>query len=488
MPRTLYARLAAVLVGIVALLGGAYLGVTLWASERYREEVDQELNASLADHLAAELPLMRDGRVNRPALEQALHMMMVINPAIEIYLLDASGSILAFSAPPGSVARHRVAIDPIRRFLAKRGDYPILGDDPRHPARRKAFSVAPLVSDGRVDGYLYVVLGGMKYDSAARAFAASYVLRLGAAIVVAAVVVGLAAGLVLFRRITRPVRRLTGEIEAFERDVLARSHGAAGEPAAGDEIERLRSAFERMAGRIREQVETLERTDAERRDLVASVSHDLRTPLAALRGYLDTLRLDGASADPIRRSEYLAIASRHAERLGRLIDDLFELAKLDALRAPVATESFPIAELVQDVVQKFRGAADARGVRLEMEVGDEFPFVDADIGLIERVLTNLVDNGLRHTPTGGTVHVGVECAERRVEVAVEDTGCGIAPDELPHVFDRFWRSRRDDADASGSGLGLAIARRIVEMHGGHIAAAIRAGGGSSFRFDLPSRT
>jgi signal transduction histidine kinase len=228
----------------------------------------------------------------------------------------------------------------------------------------------------------------------------------------------------------------------------------------------------------------LEDKDTLRRELVANVSHDLRTPLATLHGYLETLSLKEGSLSPGDRVRYLEAALRHSERLGRLIDELFELAKMDAGEVRPHAEAFSLGELVQDVVQEFRLRASERGVVLEVEPTADLPFVEADIGMMERVLENLIENALRHTPENGRVTVRLDAEGSLVQVEVEDTGCGIAPEELPRIFDRFYRVGPNGSDASGSGLGLAITRRILELHERPIEARSAPGQGTTFTFGL----
>lgn len=493
MPRSLYAKLALVLVLLVLVTGVLYIGVTLVSTRLYLAEVNQQLNADLAAHLAADLPLFEKGAINRAALEQALHMMMVINPAIEIYLLDPGGRILAYSAPPGKVALERVDLGPVRRFLGRSARFPILGDDPRHPGLQKAFSAAPVESDGRLDGYLYVVLASEQWDSARQALAGSWILRLSVAVVAGAAVLGLLTGLLAFRMLTARLRRLTRQMERFSGED-GRPPGTVSTPVRetrGDEIDRLSETFTRMAGRIRDQVAELKRTDALRRELVANISHDLRTPLAALRGYIETLQIKADRLTEEERREYLAVAERHGERLGRLVEQLFELAKLEAQEEPLQREPFALAELVQDVVQDYRLEAERRGVVLDAEPPADLPFVWGEIGLIERVFQNLIDNALRHTESGGRIQISLAREGDDVAVTVRDDGRGIAEEELPVIFDRAFRGRRaaDDREgreaAPGIGLGLAISRRILELHGRSIAATSRPGEGACFEFRLP---
>jgi signal transduction histidine kinase len=245
-----------------------------------------------------------------------------------------------------------------------------------------------------------------------------------------------------------------------------------------------------MAKRIEEQIVKLEDQDRFRREMVANVSHDLRTPLTHLHGYLETLILKDDSLGPEERLEYLEIALQHAKRLGRLVSDLFELAKLDAMIEPLERERMPVGELVQDIAQKYRLPAEDRGVSLSAELAAELLWISADVGLIERALENVLDNALRYTPEGGRIDIKLEPLGEWLRIEVCDTGPGIAPSELPLVFDRFHRVQKsgDASEAMGSGLGLAIAKRAVELHGGNILCESTVGEGTTFRFELPADT
>jgi signal transduction histidine kinase len=188
------------------------------------------------------------------------------------------------------------------------------------------------------------------------------------------------------------------------------------------------------------------------------------------------------SAEEQRR--FLEIASRHSERLGRLVDELFELSKLDAQVTPLRAEPFSMPELVQDVVQKFELRAEGAGVRLAADFRPDLPaagqIVEGDIGLMERVLENLIENAIRYTPAGGSVTVALIPEDGKLTVRVTDTGHGIAEESLPHIFDRFYRG--EEAGGGGAGLGLAIARRILELHGATLQAQSRVNAGTTFSF------
>jgi signal transduction histidine kinase len=473
MRRTLYAKLAAVLLALFVLVGAIYVGVTLFATRLYLDEVNQKLNRRLAATILAEKPVIKDRQIDWHMLYNVFDALMAVNPSIEIYLLDDAGNITAFSAPKGKVKLRRIDLAPIHRFLGG-ARLPIKGDDPREPGIPKIFSAVAAPNGG----YLYVILAGEQYRSVMQQLRTSWILQQSVAVAVGSVVIAIVAGLLLFAGMTRPLRKLAASMEAFQSGT---GEGACPPSLEGDEINRLSRTFAEMADRITLQVQKLREVDLLRRELIANVSHDLRTPLASLQGYLDTLLLKEGQLTADEQRRFIEIASKHSERLGKLVEELFELAKLDSQVTPIRFESFSMAELVQDVVQKFQLRAEQCGVSLKAGVRPDLPLVSGDIALMERVLENLIDNAIRHTPAGGAVSVSLSPENGRFAVQVADTGHGISEEHLPHIFDRFYRA---SDTKGGAGLGLAIAKRILELHGTTLSADSAVGVGTTFVFEL----
>jgi signal transduction histidine kinase len=493
--RSLFRKLSAALFGLFLVVGGLTLAVTLVTSYLYQREVQQRIHRDLAAHIVKEELLIVDGVIAREALEHVFHMMMVINPTIELYLLDPSGRVLAYSAPPGKVKLAQVNLDPVRDYVDGEPRLPIVGDDPRHPDRRNIFSAAPILRDGQHEGYLYIVLASEHFVSVAEMLRGSYILRAGAFAVVGITLLALIGAILLSRRLTSRLALLTRDMAVFRREALGSDLDETTPdirklPAKHDEVDELRVTFDHMATRIEEQIVRLEDQDRLRREMVANVSHDLRTPLTHLHGYIETLILKEDSLESTQRLEYLEIALQHAKRLGRLVSDLFELAKLDAMNEPLERERMPVGELVQDIAQKYRLPAEDRGVSLSAELAGELLWISADVGLIERALENVLDNALRYTPEGGRIDIRLEPIGEWLRIEVCDTGPGIAASELPLVFDRFHRVQRtgEASETRGAGLGLAIAKRAVELHGGNIHCESQVGAGTTFRFELPAET
>jgi signal transduction histidine kinase len=489
--RSLYSKLAAVLTGLFCLVGLAIIIVTLFSTELYQQEVNQRLNRRLAEQIVAQKLLMQDNRVNQEALADIFHMLMVINPSIELYLLDPRGAILAFSADPGKVRRTHVDLGPIREMLAKDVTIPLRGDDPRDPDGKKVFTVARIPGQGQLQGYLYVILGGETYDSVVQKLQASYILQLSAWVIFASLLFALIAGLVLFASLTGRLKRLANAMDAFK-------SGTARQPIKlpmtkrgprADEIDRLGAAFGEMAARIEDQMAQLQKSDATRRELVANVSHDLRTPLATLQGYIETLLLKEDDLVPAARRIYLETAIKHCERLSKLVAELLELAKLDSDDIRPRNEPFNLSELVQDVAQKFQLRADEKQISLSTGCDKNLPFVNADIALIERVLENLIENAVHNTPRGGSVRLALEARQENVAVLISDTGPGIPPAEQERIFNRFYQLDKSRQSGTGhTGLGLAITKKILELHDRSIAVASSLGAGTTFSFELPAQS
>jgi signal transduction histidine kinase len=466
------------------------MGVVIYSTRVYQQEMIQRLHHSLAANLAIQPIPVEPEELDPSMLAQWFHIFTVANPSIELYLLDREGRIVGHASEPDEIERTQVSLEPIQSFLAGTETLPILGDDPRGAERRKVFSVAAILVGGELKGYLYAILGGEYYASVMQLLQRSQVLRLSVALVAICSLLGLGAGMLAFRLLTSRLRRLSTAMAEFEETGHAPRLGqrARNGRFAGDELDRLETAFDGLADRISEQVTLLEKSDGVRRELIAGVSHDLRTPLTTLRGYLETLLLMEGNLGEAERREYLASALKHGQRLSELIRSLSELARLDAPEMQAQLEPFPLGEIVQDVVQKFELAASHQGIELRAEYAPELPPVYADIGLIERVFENLIENALRYTPEGGTITVALAPQAHTIRVSVTDSGPGIPPELLPRIFDRFWRSREGTQRRSeGMGLGLAIAKRILELHGSSIEVESKLGVGSSFSFKLPTR-
>ncbi len=484
---TLYTRLALGLFVLLLAVGLLYSTISLYALRQYNASLNQELNRELAQKLVQDRNLINEGRLDQQALQELFALYMTINPSIEIYLLDNEGRILSYSADPEKIKRNTVSMTPIRTLLADMTAYPVLGDDPRSHERQKVFSVTPVPASEQPEGYLYVVLRGEEYDAAELMARSGHFIEMSAWAVLISLSVGMFAGLAVFRLLTRRLTRLRSLVEQFENAGMSRQPRPTWQqqrPAVRDEIDYLGVAFDRMAQRIASQIEQLREKDALRRRLIAQVSHDLRTPLASMQGYVESLRMKRAALSDDEQVRFLDIALEEGQRLSRLVDELFELAALEAREQPPQREPFVPAELVHDVSHKHAPEAGKKRVTITVSGSTTLPLVYADLGMTERVLDNLISNAMTYSPEGGKVELAMSLQDGYVQVCVSDSGPGIPEQDLPHVFEPFYRGEAGSGSGH-AGLGLAIAKRIMSLQGGAISAAIRPTGGAAFTILLP---
>ncbi len=480
---SLYVRMASILVLIILTMGFVYGFITYSVTYDYLQETTQQFNRELAKKLVGEREIVVDGRINRNALKQTFHDYMTVNPNIEIYLLDLTGKILSYSADPGKVKRDSVSLEPIESFFQGKL---VPGDDPRSFTMKKAFSVTYVPTENEPEGYLYVVLRGEEYDQVNQALQNNFVIQYSLISLLISLSIGLLLGLLLFYTITRRVRNLSIAMHDFtENGFSAYPAPSLVDKQYNDEIGYLARSFDVMAEHTIAQLSKLEEQDKLRRELVANVSHDLRTPLASMLGYLETLTLKGDTLDAQSRDEYLKIVSQHGKRLSRLIDDLFDLAKFDAREVTPKNEIFSFSEFIFDVVQKFQNRAELNEIKLQLDCPKEALLVNADIALIERALDNLMSNAFNHTTPGDAITISIQKQGAEIMVQVRDTGCGINENDLSKIFDRFYQAENKHRKGKHAGLGLAIVKQIVALHGCELKVVSKVGEGTQFCFNMP---
>jgi len=292
----------------------------------------------------------------------------------------------------------------------------------------------------------------------------------------------------------RRVQRLSRGVDVFAAGNL--SHRV--QIRSNDEIGTLGRNFNSMAGRIESMVEKLRQNEQFQRQLIANVSHDLRTPMASMRGYVETLLMDGGKVDGTQQERYLKIINGNLDHLDRLVEHMLVLSRFDSGQTNFQMESFPITELADGILVRFEGLATELGVTLDLEANSDVHHVHADPLQIVQVVQNLVENGIKFNKPGGKVIIGLEKIGERVGISVRDTGAGIPAEDLPHIFDRFFTGDKSrtrlmkDPDQEGnghhlgqsSGLGLAIAAKIVAGHNSMLRVESRQGQGTIFRFNL----
>ena len=329
-------------------------------------------------------------------------------------------------------------------------------------------ATAPVVVDGRFVGLVLVLVRPAPPSNFP--FMVAQLLSLPSTLVLTAAAVVVA--MVIFYPARRRLRALEQAAQRLgEGDLSARAP-----QKGGDEIARVAAAFNRMAGELETRDAALRTSDALRRQMMADVSHELKTPLTAMRGYIETLRMPEVVLDADRRNRYFETVDRETRRLERIVKDLLDLARYEHGGVVLQRRLFDIERLFENVAGRHERDAHAKGVAIHIHVDAHADQVIADPDRIEQAVENLVGNALRHTPARGTITLRATQAGGVATVSVSDTGAGITPEHLPHVFERFYKvDTSRAADSTGSGLGLSITKAIIERHGGTIQVTSQPG-------------
>ena len=466
---------------LLVFVGLSFVYITIHYSGLYFEEVIQRLNKNTAADIAAHSTPFTEGKVNEKAMEEMFNHVMSINPSLEVYLLDNNGKILSFYAPQKKVVLTKIDIEPVEKFIATGGNEYVTGNDPHHPGRSKIFSVAPVLNNGKQSGYIYAVLAGEEYDTISNDLTQNYLWRVGLRAIIITLLVALLVGLIIIRLITKKFSRILEVMQKFKQgDLRARV-----QVSSIDDIQQVGVIFNEMADILTKNVEQLKEVEILRRELVANVSHDLRTPISVIQGYIETLQMKSDTLTPIERERYLNIISETAAKLKKLVSELFELSKLEANQVQPVKEPFFISELVNDISSKYQLIAKEKNISITALLSKELPPVYADVSLIERVMQNLIDNAIRFTPEGGGIIIKTSEHDDHVEIAVEDTGAGIPENEREQIFGRYYKGNNFTDLKNSTGLGLAIIKKILDLHDSSLNLVTTVNKGSSFIFRLP---
>ncbi len=454
----------------------------------YRSELVSARADGFAKQILASFPDLWTAYAADPErFGERLSEFVLFEPNTGLYLLDRDGRVLATAGDIRPFwTRYRVDLAKLLDELHDDPTRPLEGDDPDDIDAIAVVAARPVLVHGVPRGWLYVVARDPEVDAETalviRGHAAQGLIKM----VLLTLGIGTLLTVAIIALLAHPLAALTSVAES-----IRRSGFAAALPVQfpyddrQDEIGRLSLTLHEMYDRLRQENERVLQSDARRRDMVAGVSHDLRTPLTALIGQLETIRLKGKTLPEELQVRYFDAAMQNAGHLRRLTDSLAELGRLDSPDLQAAPEPIAIGEFLDDIAARFRARAEDAQISLLVDYPDGLPLVQLDAALMERALSNLLDNALRFTPVSGEVRVTVACEGRDVRIEVADTGPGVSAEDQPRVFERFFQGSRHREQRGSSGLGLAIVRRIAELHGGQAGLTSVPSAGARFWIALP---
>ncbi len=484
--RKLFGWISFAVAIITCVLGVVQYFTLRWTLSQADDVVVQVQLWNVAQEYVNAIERGGEGSRNLPEIQNALYQFSKLNPMLDAYLVSESGEVVySFSTLEYSPRRKKIAIEPLLQFLASGSSQqvPIYGDDPEDLKGRAVFVAAPLQLDG-ANYYLYGVISGRKRQRTYQLYSENYLARYFSITTLVALVVILVSATLLFYLLSRRVSRTVQTMRAFkDGDFSSRIHST-----AKDELGELARTFDEMADKIVNSVHELEQRDSLRRELIAAVSHDLRGPLANIKAHLDRLQRarNAEQREGTVDTETIETVRRNADQLAELLSQLFELAKLEAREIAPQLEEHLLNPLFDDLLISYRPKAQELGLKLEYSLRDPGLTVRADLTMLGRVLSNLIENALKFTQPQGCITIEGRLVDGAVRISVRDTGSGISESELPKIFERFYQSEGASIrNLSSCGLGLAIVRRLVELQGAEIQVASKVDVGTEFYFSLP---
>ncbi len=487
--QTISTRLLLSIGGAFAALAIALTLISLGQFRSYYSNVQIDRAHAFASRIVqANQDLWAQYLANPGQFGQKLRSFVLYEPYTGLYLLDSQGRVLA-SAGEGRIfwSSLRVDLRPLRETLKSGAGTGIYGADPDVIDAGCYVTGQPIIENGQEVAWIYVV--ARSADRPLPEHFGNWALRAASTLLLLVLIAATLIAWVIRTLVTKPLTSLTAAAETVRANGFTQDihQSSVPETHRKDEIGQLSRSFSAMLARLNQESARVKLNDQQRREMVQNISHDLRTPLTALLGQLETIKLKQELPDS-EKQKYLSAAFQNARQLQVLTDALAEQTALDAPDSSARKEMTDLGDLVSDTAQGFEAKAQAAQIRLHCDYPEVSPMVLLDAHLMQRALNNLLDNAIRATPAGGTVQLRIVCEASAVRIEIEDSGPGIAQEDRERIFDRFVQGKVERSQRGSAGLGLAIVKRVAQLHGGtaRVAQDRSIGlGGACFELRIP---
>lgn len=481
----IFRRISILVFSLIALLGILFIGITYLAISNYHQASTQLLAKDVASHIATFTSPFENDTINRKKADSVFYDAMVLSPSSEVYFLDTLGNVIAFHVSEKAIRLWKIPLQNIDRYIAAKGEKYIKAPDPRDLSHNKIFSAAKVRAAQKNIGYIYVILESKTSETIMSTVFGSHAGRLGLQALVAVILLSAGVSIFYFSRLEKNYNRVLGVLSKFENG----DYSARFPVATNNDLAPITAAFNKIADLLATSIASLTRSEKDRKDFIATISHDLRTPLAIAKGYAETLFIKKSAAQltDAQRQEYLQLILQKIQRVEVMVQQLFELSKLEAPEFRAQREPFVLSEIVQEAVNTFQLAAEEKEVSLKCTQCQYHVWVHADVSMLERVIQNLLVNAVNNTPKNGSIKVALTLEQKHLIFSISNTGEPL-PNDLLH-----WTNHAEPANGLQSnrpsymGLGLLIVQKILQLHGTALRAAT-ATNTNVFSFALPVYT
>jgi signal transduction histidine kinase len=467
---------------LITGLGLLFMTITYLSTTSYHEASTQLLNKDVAGHIAEFTSPFEGEIVNPKKADSVFYNAMVLNPSAEVYFLDTSGRVMAYHATENEIRLRIIPLAPIRKYIEKGGETFVKGADPKDVNQSKIFSASEVKSNSKKLGYIYVILGSKKSESIVDLLYGSHIMKLAISSFIAVILLSALLSFLYLKRMKEDFLQMITVLERFEGgDYTARFKSN-----EQDELLPVTQAFNKMADLLSTTIARLTESEMERKAFIATISHDLRTPLSIARGYTETLMLKRETGDVTQEEQrhYSQLIYNKMLQIENMVKQLFELSKMESIEFKPKKEPFVFTEIVEESVGTFQMMASEKRINLACIQCVDHVWINADIRMIERVIQNLVENALKSTPENGSVSASILMEGEMVIFKIQNTGDAL-PDDLLEWIGHFKKDTNLLHNRPAKfGLGLLIVQKILLLHSSLLHAK-HENGTSSFFFSLP---
>ena len=443
------------LITIICLL---FMGITYLSTSNFHEASMQLLNKDVAAHIAKFTSPFKNGGIDKKKADSVFYDAMVLSPSAEVYFLDTSGKVIAYHADIKDIKQWILPLDNIKKLIASQGREYIKGCDPRDPENPKIFSASEVLDSSKKLGYIYVILGSN--TGVVRMLYSSYFSGLIIKVFLVIIILSILFTFFYINRFQKSFDQMLIILKKFENgDFEARFP-----VRENDELEPVTTAFNKMADLLVYNIDRITKSEKERKDFIANISHDLRTPLSIARGYTETLLIKREKhISQEDEEEFLQLVYRKIMQVEHMVKQLFDLSKMESAAFVPKKEPFVFSEILQEIIHESLSPAHEKNITVASSNAEDASWIFADVGMMERVVQNLMVNAIKYTPQNGWIKVILEKEQEILAFKIQNSGQPLNQ-QMINWFNNNSETNLLNNRPANAGLGLVIVKKILQLH------------------------
>ncbi|MEO6454419.1 MAG: HAMP domain-containing sensor histidine kinase [Ginsengibacter sp.] len=474
---SIFRRISILVFSLITILCLLFMGLTYYSTTNFHEASTQLLNKDVAAHIAKfTSPFENDG-INKKKADSVFYDAMVLSPSAEVYFLDTAGRVIAYHAEEKEIKQWVVPLENIKKLIVSKGTVFIKNTDPKHPDVPKIFSAADVVYQSKSLGYIYVILGSN--TDVTNMLYKSYFSNLFIKVFLLIIVVSIIFTFIYLNRFQKSFNHMIVVLKKFEEgDFRARFTSK-----EDDELAPVTTAFNNMADLLVYNIDRLTKSEQERKEFIANISHDLRTPLSIARGYTETLMMNDEK-HVHEQQEFVQLVYRKIRQVEHMVKQLFDLSKMESVDFTPKKEPFIFLEILQELIHASASSAAEKNININCSACTNSSWITADIGMMERVIQNLLVNAIKYTPENGSIIISIEQKMQTLIFKIGNSGHVLNADTV-----KWFNNLSDDTllhnRPSTSGIGLVIVKKILHLHQYKFELITEESVGNTFIIHIP---